>query len=75
MRLYFWSVRNFMKDVIDMLEIVHWRLLASAGILIFYCLIFSIRSGDSYRVSLLNRLSNLILLRLGLLLAFKLELF
>lgn len=52
MRFYFWSVRNFMKDVTQMLTIVHERLIACAGILVFCCLLFSIRAGDSYRVSL-----------------------
>ncbi|KAI6176479.1 Patched family-containing protein [Aphelenchoides bicaudatus] len=49
MRFHLWSVRNFMKDVSQMLTIVHWRLIACAGILVFCCLLFSIRAGDSYR--------------------------
>lgn len=50
-RFYLWTVRGFMKDVVQMLTVVHLRLIACAGILIFSCLLFSIRGGDSYKVS------------------------
>lgn len=76
MRLYFWSVRQFMKDVVQMLEIAHYRLLICAGVLVFCCLIFSIRGGDSYRVSLFHLINIFISkFRLDHLLASKLALF
>jgi hypothetical protein len=43
-----------MKDVSQVLQIIHWRLLASAAILVFCCFVFSIRGGDSYRVNLMD---------------------
>ncbi|CAD5220061.1 unnamed protein product [Bursaphelenchus xylophilus] len=48
MRVYYWSMYNYIKEVVQMLNATHYRLFPFAALLVIFCVLVSFRM-DSYR--------------------------
>lgn len=50
LRVFYWSMNNFLLEVTQMLTAAHFRLLPCALLLVLFCVFASLRM-NSYRVS------------------------